>query len=82
VAKIGRYLNDAALRPHRREMWLNTTEKDPEQFQQQVEQVCATYQGAAARHARDARYRFAPAHATAANRRRGPAGWRQRQSQP
>jgi hypothetical protein len=53
VAQIGRYLNDAALQPHRREMWLNTTEKDPEQFQQQVEQVCQTYREAAARHARD-----------------------------
>lgn len=53
VAQIGRYLNDAALQPHRREMWLNSTEKDPEQFQQQVEQVCQTYQEAAARHARD-----------------------------
>ena len=53
VAQIGRYLKDAALQPHRREMWLNTTEKDPEQFQQQVEQVCQTYQEAAARYARD-----------------------------
>jgi transposase-like protein len=53
VAQIGRYLNDAALQPHRREMWLNTTEKDPEQFQRQVETVCQTYHEAAARHARD-----------------------------
>lgn len=53
VAQIGRYLNEAALQPHRRQMWLNTTEKDPEQFQQQVEQVCQTYQAAAARHAHD-----------------------------
>lgn len=53
VAQIGRYLNDAALQPHRRAMWLNTTEKDPEQFQQQVEQVCQTYHEAAALHARD-----------------------------
>jgi hypothetical protein len=53
VAQIGRYLNAAALQPQRREMWLNTTEKDPEQFQAQVDEVCATYQAAAARHAED-----------------------------
>lgn len=53
VSQIGRYLNDAALQPHRRAMWLNTTEKDPVQFQQQVDQACATYQTAAARHAED-----------------------------
>lgn len=51
VAQIGRYLHDAALQPHRRKMWLNTKEKDPEQFQRRVNQVCATYQQAAARHA-------------------------------
>lgn len=51
TTQIGRYLQQAALQPHRRKMWLNTTEKDPAQFQRQVEEVCATYQQAAARHA-------------------------------
>lgn len=40
---VGRILREAALRPHRRKMWLNTTEKDPQVFQQQVENVCKTY---------------------------------------
>lgn len=43
VSQIGRYLNDAAVQPHRRKMWLNTTEKDQQQFQQQVTEVCQTY---------------------------------------
>jgi putative transposase len=30
VAQVGRYLKQAALQPHRRKMWLNTTEKNPE----------------------------------------------------
>jgi DDE superfamily endonuclease/Homeodomain-like domain len=48
VSQVGRYLSQALLQPHRRKMWINTTEKDPEQFQRQVEQVCQTYQQAAA----------------------------------
>lgn len=46
TAQVGRYLREAALQPHRRKMWINTTEKDPQQFQQQVETVCRTYQEA------------------------------------
>ena len=33
----------AELQPHRSKYWLNTKEKDPEVFQQQVENVCQTY---------------------------------------
>ena len=52
-SQVGRFLRQAALRPHRRKMWLNTTEKDPLQFQQQVEDVCETYLEAPQRHAED-----------------------------
>jgi len=45
-AQVGRYLREAELQPHRRRPWLNTTEKDPELFQAQVEMVCACYQDA------------------------------------
>ena len=40
---VGHLLLTAALKPHRRKMWLNTTEKDPVKFQQQVKKVCQTY---------------------------------------
>ena len=43
VAQVGRYLREAALQPHKKRYWLNTTEKDPVQFQKQVEAVCDTY---------------------------------------
>ena len=42
VAQVGRFLQPAALQPHRKKMWLNTTEKDPEMFQREVENVCQT----------------------------------------
>ncbi len=42
-AHVGRILQQAALQPHRKKMWLNTTEKDLEKFQQEVEVVCQTY---------------------------------------
>lgn len=42
-AQVGRYLREAALQPHKSRYWLNTTEKDPVRFQQQVETVCTTY---------------------------------------
>jgi transposase len=45
-SSVGRLLNQAALKPHRRKMWLNTKEKDPEVFQRQVEAVCETYRDA------------------------------------
>ena len=43
VAHVGRILQQAALQPHRKKMWLNTTEKDAEKFQREVEIVCQTY---------------------------------------
>lgn len=46
LSRIGHFLREAALQPHRRKMWLNTTEKDPDLFQRQVEAVCKTYQAA------------------------------------
>ena len=53
VSHVGRYLREAVLQPHRRKMWINTTEKDPARFQRQVEEVCQTYQEASGRHAAD-----------------------------
>lgn len=43
VSQVGRILKDAAVQPQRKKMWLNTTEKDPEKFQREVEAVCQTY---------------------------------------
>lgn len=45
-SQVSRYLSEAELQPHRSKYWLNTTEKDPVVFQQQVELVCNTYQQA------------------------------------
>jgi transposase len=42
-AQVNRYLKEAALQPHKSRYWLNTTEKDPQRFQEQVEAVCDTY---------------------------------------
>jgi len=42
-SQVGRYLKEADLQPHRSKYWLNTKEKCPETFQQQVEIVCQTY---------------------------------------
>src|SRR6202043_1647288 len=30
VSQVGRFLQQAAVQPHRKKMWLNTTEKDPQ----------------------------------------------------
>jgi transposase len=43
VAQVGRYLQQAAVQPHRSKMWLNTTEKDPEKFARAAATVCRTY---------------------------------------
>jgi transposase len=42
-AQVYRYLREAALQPHQSRYWLNTTETDPQRFQEQVETVCETY---------------------------------------
>jgi len=43
VSQVGRYLAQAELQPHRSKYWLNTKEKDPLVFEQQVVTVCQTY---------------------------------------
>lgn len=40
---VNRILRELDLKPHQSRYWCNTTEKDPEQFQRQVEDVCHTY---------------------------------------
>src|SRR3954464_12744686 len=42
-SQVSRYLREAALQPHKSRYWLNTTEKDPERFEEQVKAVCDTY---------------------------------------
>ena len=39
ASPVGRFLQQAAVQPHRKKMWLNTTEKDPQTFQAEVEHV-------------------------------------------
>jgi transposase len=46
ASQVRRYLNEAALQPHKSRYWLNARDKDPQQFQQKVEAVCACYQQA------------------------------------
>jgi transposase len=41
ASQVNRLLREAHLQPHRSRYWLNTTEKDPEQFEAQVQVVCA-----------------------------------------
>jgi transposase len=53
VSQVGRFLQQAAVQPHRKKMWLNTTEKDAQKFQAEVENVCRTYLEAAAKAASD-----------------------------
>ena len=43
ASQIGRFLQQSAVQPHRKKMWLNTTEKDSQKFQAEVENVCRTY---------------------------------------
>ena len=42
-SQVSRYLREAALQPHKGRYWLNTTEKDPGRFEEQVKTVCDTY---------------------------------------
>lgn len=46
ASQVGRYLRAAELQPHRSKYWLNTTEKDGDVFQTQVEVVCQTWREA------------------------------------
>jgi transposase len=43
TTQVGRYLREAVMQPHKSRYWLNTTEKDPAKFREQVETVCDTY---------------------------------------
>jgi hypothetical protein len=43
TSQVNRYLAEAELQPHRSKYWLNTTEKDPQLFAQQVQIVCQCY---------------------------------------
>ncbi|QJW97832.1 IS630 family transposase [Frigoriglobus tundricola] len=49
ASQIGRFLQQAAVQPHRKKMWLSTTEKDPQTFRAEVENVCRTYRDAPAK---------------------------------
>lgn len=46
ASQVGRYLAESDLQPHRSKYWLNTTEKDPDVFQTQVEIVCQAWRDA------------------------------------
>jgi transposase len=46
ASQVGRYLRAAELQPHRSKYWLNTTEKDNDVFQTQVEVVCQAWREA------------------------------------
>ncbi len=48
AAQVGRYLKQAAVQPHRSKMWLNTTEKNPEEFRREATKVCADLSRSAA----------------------------------
>jgi transposase len=43
ASHVNRILREVDLKPHQSCYWCNTTEKDPELFQSQVETVCQTY---------------------------------------
>ena len=43
TSQVNRYLAEAELQPHRKKYWLNTTEKDPHLFEQQVQIVCQQF---------------------------------------
>ncbi len=42
ASQVSRYLREAASQPHKSRYWLNTTEKDPQRFVEQVKAVCDT----------------------------------------
>ena len=65
LSQVGRFLQQAAVQPHRKKMWLNTTEKDPQKFQAEVENVCRTYVEASAKAAVDGTHTVSVDEATA-----------------
>lgn len=50
ASHVNRVLREVDLQPHKSQYWCNTTEKDSELFQKQVEAVCQTYLEALERH--------------------------------
>lgn len=42
-ATIGRFLNEARIKPHKSVYWLNTKEKDPQKFEMEAGCVCDIY---------------------------------------
>jgi transposase len=46
TSHLSTLLAEAQLQPHKSRYWLNTREKDPEVFQQQMQTVCECYQNA------------------------------------
>jgi hypothetical protein len=43
ISHVGNLLDQMDLKPHKSTYWLNSKEKDPEVFKQQVAEVCQTY---------------------------------------
>jgi len=43
VSSVWRFLEEAEIKPHKSQYWINTTEKDPEVFDRQCRSVCDTY---------------------------------------
>jgi DDE superfamily endonuclease len=64
LSLFSRFLQQAAVQPHRKKMWLNSTEKDPQKFQAELENVCRTYLEAAAKAAADGTHTMSVDEAT------------------
>ncbi len=43
VSSVGRFLSEAHIKPHRSRYWLNAQPEDPEQFEQEVKEICGLY---------------------------------------
>jgi len=48
--QVGRFLDDAELKPHQSRYWLNANPEDPEEFVEEVEKVCNLYAQASKLH--------------------------------
>jgi transposase len=53
VSRVNELLRMVELQPHKRKCWCFTTEKDPELFKAQVQEVCGAYLNAASAHEQD-----------------------------
>lgn len=58
ASRVGCYLREAKLKPHKSRYWLNAKEKeqDPEAFEEQVQTVCDCYLESRERHEQDGRH--------------------------